>query len=130
MMRGQVLLWTPPWEATADAGAHSDFSLPVDPDAAGKILQGVTTEVVGNCGLGLQPAYAQVDALYDRILPLVGELGLFTLEEAMHRMTGMVARKLGLPDRGAHVLINGAHAVKDRKATGASAGAVLAKPAA
>jgi N-acyl-D-amino-acid deacylase len=59
-----------------DMHSHSDFSLPVDPDAAGKILQGVTTEVVGNCGLGLQPANAQVDALYDRILPLVfGESG-------------------------------------------------------
>jgi N-acyl-D-amino-acid deacylase len=59
-----------------DMHSHGDFSLPVDPDAAGKILQGVTTEVVGNCGLGLQPANAQVDALYDRILPLVfGESG-------------------------------------------------------
>jgi N-acyl-D-amino-acid deacylase len=54
-----------------DMHSHSDFSLPVDPGAAGKVLQGVTTEVVGNCGLGLQPANAQVDALYDRILPLV-----------------------------------------------------------
>ncbi len=59
-----------------DMHSHSDFSLPVDPDAGGKILQGVTTEVVGNCGLGLQPSNAQVDALYDRILPLVfGESG-------------------------------------------------------
>lgn len=59
-----------------DMHSHGDFSLPVDPDAAGKILQGVTTEVVGNCGLGLQPANANVDALYERILPLVfGEAG-------------------------------------------------------
>src|ERR1700679_2416167 len=54
-----------------DMHSHGDFSLPVDPDAAGKLLHGVTTEVVGNCGLGLQPGNAQVDALYDRMLPLV-----------------------------------------------------------
>jgi len=59
-----------------DIHSHGDFSLPVDPDAPGKILQGVTTEVVGNCGLGLQPANAQVDALYERILPIIfGEAG-------------------------------------------------------
>jgi N-acyl-D-amino-acid deacylase len=59
-----------------DVHSHSDFSLPVDPEAPGKILQGVTTEVVGNCGLGLQPANDKVDALYERILPLIfGESG-------------------------------------------------------
>ena len=78
-------------------------------------------------------------------------------------MTGMVARKLGLRDRGVlaagamadlvvfdpervrdratytdprrspdgitHVLVNGARAVRDGKATGARAGSVLSKPA-
>ncbi|RZO51624.1 MAG: hypothetical protein EVA89_33230 [Sandaracinaceae bacterium] len=38
----------------------------------------------------------------------VRELGLLTLEEAVHKMTGMVAAKLGLTDRG--VLREGAHA--------------------
>jgi len=38
---------------------------------------------------------------YPRVLErYVGELGLLSLEEAVHRMTGMVARKLGLKDRG------------------------------
>ncbi|MGO8993347.1 MAG: N-acyl-D-amino-acid deacylase family protein [Polyangiaceae bacterium] len=59
-----------------DVHSHSDFSLPVDPQAAAKVLQGVTTEVVGNCGLGLQPANENVEAMYARILPLVfGESG-------------------------------------------------------
>ena len=59
-----------------DVHSHSDFSLPVDPQASAKVLQGVTTEVVGNCGLGLQPANAQVDAMYARLLPLIfGEAG-------------------------------------------------------
>jgi N-acyl-D-amino-acid deacylase len=59
-----------------DVHSHADFSLPVDPEAAAKVLQGVTTEVVGNCGLGLQPANDKVDAMYGRLLPLIfGESG-------------------------------------------------------
>jgi N-acyl-D-amino-acid deacylase len=59
-----------------DVHSHGDFSLPVDPEAAAKVLQGVTTEVVGNCGLGLQPANDKVDAMYGRMLPLIfGESG-------------------------------------------------------
>jgi N-acyl-D-amino-acid deacylase len=59
-----------------DMHSHGDFSLPRDPDAAAKILQGVTTEVIGNCGLGLHPSNAAVDAMYDRISPIVfGEAG-------------------------------------------------------
>ena len=54
-----------------DVHSHSDFSLPADPEAPSKVLQGVTTEVVGNCGLGLQPANANVDAMYARLLPLI-----------------------------------------------------------
>jgi N-acyl-D-amino-acid deacylase len=54
-----------------DVHSHGDFSLPVDPRALSKVLQGVTTEVVGNCGLGLQPANEQVDAMYARLLPLI-----------------------------------------------------------
>ncbi len=33
-----------------DIHAHSDFTLPLNPRAESKIRQGVTTEVVGNCG--------------------------------------------------------------------------------
>jgi N-acyl-D-amino-acid deacylase len=59
-----------------DVHSHGDFSLPVDPEASAKVLQGVTTEVVGNCGLGLQPANDKVDAMYGRMLPLIfGESG-------------------------------------------------------
>jgi N-acyl-D-aspartate/D-glutamate deacylase len=46
---------------------------------------------------------------YPRVLQhYVGELGLLTLEQAVHRMTGMVARKFGMKDRG--VLAPGAAA--------------------
>jgi len=39
-----------------DIHTHSDFTLPLNPRAEGKIRQGVTTEVVGNCGFSVAPA--------------------------------------------------------------------------
>lgn len=39
-----------------DIHAHSDFTLPINPRAESKIRQGVTTEVVGNCGYSVAPA--------------------------------------------------------------------------
>jgi len=38
-----------------DIHSHSDFNLLIDPPARSKILQGVTTEVCGNCGLSGAP---------------------------------------------------------------------------
>ena len=38
-----------------DIHAHSDLSLPAEPEAFGKISQGVTTEISGNCGLSPFP---------------------------------------------------------------------------
>jgi hypothetical protein len=53
--------WTVP-ERTAcaptspsDIKTHSDFTLPYTPRAESKILQGVTTEVIGHCGFSLAP---------------------------------------------------------------------------
>ncbi|MBI5203619.1 MAG: D-aminoacylase [Nitrospirae bacterium] len=40
-----------------DTHAHSDFTLLADPRAEGKISQGVTTEINGNCGLSAAPLY-------------------------------------------------------------------------
>src|SRR3954471_25031469 len=39
-----------------DIHTHSDFTLPLNPRAEAKIRQGVTTEVVGNCGFSVAPA--------------------------------------------------------------------------
>ncbi len=39
-----------------DIHTHSDFTLPLNQRAEGKIRQGVTTEVVGNCGYSVAPA--------------------------------------------------------------------------
>ena len=38
-----------------DIHAHDDFNLPVNPAAYGKIMQGVTTVVNGNCGMSPAP---------------------------------------------------------------------------
>jgi N-acyl-D-amino-acid deacylase len=38
-----------------DIKTHSDFTLPYAPGAESKILQGVTTEVIGHCGFSLAP---------------------------------------------------------------------------
>lgn len=42
-----------------DAHAHSEFTLLADNRAEGKISQGVTTEVNGNCGLSAAPLYGE-----------------------------------------------------------------------
>src|SRR5436309_10155876 len=49
--RGQVVAPGP-----IDIHTHSDFTLPLNPRAESKIRQGVTTEVVGNCGFSVAPA--------------------------------------------------------------------------
>jgi N-acyl-D-aspartate/D-glutamate deacylase len=38
-----------------DIHTHSDLTVLASPSAASKVAQGVTTEVVGNCGLGVAP---------------------------------------------------------------------------
>ena len=49
-----------------DIHTHSDFTLPLNRKAECKIRQGVTTEVVGNCGFSVAPALpGKVDALRD-----------------------------------------------------------------
>jgi len=40
-----------------DTHAHSDFTILADPRAEGKISQGVTTEINGNCGMSAAPLY-------------------------------------------------------------------------
>jgi len=42
-----------------DAHSHSDAYLLLEPSAAGKVFQGVTTEVIGNCGASAAPRTPQ-----------------------------------------------------------------------
>src|SRR5438876_12182481 len=56
--RGQVVA-----PGFIDIHTHSDFTLPLNPRAESKIRQGVTTEVVGNCGFSVAPALPGTSAL-------------------------------------------------------------------
>lgn len=59
-----------------DMHSHGDFTLPGEPEAHAKVLQGVTTEVVGNCGLGIMPATPAVERFYALVGPVIfGEQG-------------------------------------------------------
>jgi N-acyl-D-amino-acid deacylase len=42
-----------------DTHAHSEFTLLADPRAEGKISQGITTEINGNCGLSAAPLFGE-----------------------------------------------------------------------
>ena len=42
-----------------DAHSHSDAFLLIEPDAPSKVSQGVTTEVVGQCGASAAPLFGQ-----------------------------------------------------------------------
>ena len=44
-----------------DIHSHSDFTLLVDPRAQSQIYQGVTTELVGNCGHGCGPFVGDIE---------------------------------------------------------------------
>ncbi|MEK7850624.1 MAG: amidohydrolase family protein, partial [Deltaproteobacteria bacterium] len=56
-----------------DIHAHSEFTLLADPRGEGKVTQGVTTEVSGNCGLSAGPLYGDY---FERRKGDLTELGL------------------------------------------------------
>ncbi len=51
-----------------DMHSHSDFTLLVDPKAESKIRQGVTTEVVGNCGSSAAPQNEEVRSYREKFM--------------------------------------------------------------
>ena len=59
-----------------DIHSHSDFTLLIDPRAHSQVFQGVTTELVGNCGHGCAPVGPNVEAFagniygYQDVLPI------------------------------------------------------------
>ncbi len=56
-----------------DIHSHSEFTLLADPRGEGKVMQGVTTEVSGNCGLSAGPLYGDY---FERRKGDLSELGL------------------------------------------------------
>jgi N-acyl-D-amino-acid deacylase len=61
--RGQVVA-----PGFIDIHTHSDFTLPLNPRAESKIRQGVTLEVVGNCGFSAAPALPERLAMLQEYL--------------------------------------------------------------
>ncbi|MEW6215411.1 MAG: D-aminoacylase, partial [Nitrospirota bacterium] len=55
-----------------DTHAHSEFTLLADPRAEGKITQGITTEINGNCGLSAAPLYNEALKQRERDLKELG----------------------------------------------------------
>ena len=56
-----------------DTHSHSEFMLLADARAEGKICQGITTEINGNCGLSAAPLYGKA---FDRREEDLRELGI------------------------------------------------------
>ncbi len=53
-----------------DIKTHSDFTLPINPNAESKVRQGVTTEIIGHCGFSVAPALpGKVALLRDYLSP-------------------------------------------------------------
>jgi N-acyl-D-amino-acid deacylase len=72
-----------------DTHAHSEFALLADPRAEGKLSQGITTEINGNCGLSAAPLYGEAFEHREKDLK---ELGIkerwSTLEEYFRILEG------------------------------------------
>lgn len=63
-----------------DPHTHSDLCTPV-PSCDGKIVQGVTTEITGNCGLSLSPvAPERLDLLRDYLKPFLSKQAMPSFE--------------------------------------------------
>ena len=68
-----------------DIKTHSDWTLPLMPQAESKIRWGVTTEVIGHCGYSCAPALPdKVDALADYLNPSAPSLTFFTTSFAKY----------------------------------------------
>lgn len=55
-----------------DIHSHSDFNMLIDPPGRSKIMQGITTEVCGNCGLSAAPLYGTAKKQRERSLKAFG----------------------------------------------------------
>jgi len=67
-----------------DIHSHSDFAVFANPAATNKIRQGITTEVVGNCGFSA--AAPDMAILLDKIIPIT--IGSFPLKPSWKTLAG------------------------------------------
>jgi len=73
-----------------DMHSHSDFTLLINPKAESKIRQGITTEVIGNCGGSAAPLDETLKEEIRKTRPILEEVGLelnwSTMEEYLDRL--------------------------------------------
>ena len=73
-----------------DMHSHSDFTLLINPKAESKVRQGVTTEVIGNCGASAAPLNEFMKMDLAKTTPLIEEAGLkldwSTMKEYLDRL--------------------------------------------
>ncbi len=73
-----------------DMHSHSDFTLLINPKAESKIRQGITTEVIGNCGSSAAPLDETIKEETRKIMPILEESGLeldwSTMKEYLDRL--------------------------------------------
>ena len=67
-----------------DMHTHSDFSLLLEPTAGSRVMQGITTEVTGNCGGSPGPI---LDSGSERFMEYMSDLGVLIIE-SYRRKTG------------------------------------------
>jgi N-acyl-D-amino-acid deacylase len=75
-----------------DIHSHADFTLPVLPTADSKIHQGVTTELVGNCGYSLAPLNEVMRSKGEELSPL-GSFGAHWDWDSFAEFTDLLRRQ-------------------------------------
>lgn len=73
-----------------DTHAHSDFTLLADPRAEGKLFQGVTTEINGNCGLSAAPLLREA---YEHREKDLKELGIKERWSTLKEYFGILSKR-------------------------------------
>ena len=73
-----------------DMHSHSDLTLLINPKAESKIRQGITTEVIGNCGSSAAPLNEAIKEEIRKTMPILEEAGLeldwSTMKEYLDRL--------------------------------------------
>ena len=89
-----------------DMHAHSDFSLLIDPLAESKVRQGITTEVIGNCGSSAAPLNDFLKKQIRETYPVIEEaelkLNWSSMGEYLNRLekNGIALNALSLAGNG------------------------------
>ena len=73
-----------------DTHAHSDFTILADPRAEGKVSQGVTTEINGNCGMSAAPLFNKA---FERRQDDLKDLGIRERWNTLSEYFALLAKK-------------------------------------